>query len=88
MQIIKLVESNRDCSWNVLLGSPLFGVKLSYYCSIILENRLYPYYNVKLGWESLNNPEYYVLMVISIFIHIDIKRIQGKWKLICKFYIL
>ena len=37
MQIIKLVESNRDCSWNVLLGSPLFGVKLSYYCSIILE---------------------------------------------------
>ena len=49
MQIIKLVESNRDCSWNVLLGSPLFGVKLSYYCSIILENRLYPYYNVKLG---------------------------------------
>ena len=49
MQIIKLVESNRDFCWNVFLVSPLFGVKLSYYCSIILENRLYPYYDVKLG---------------------------------------
>ena len=49
MQIIKLVESNRDFCWNVFLVSLLFGVKLSYYCSIILENRLCPYYDVKLG---------------------------------------